>query len=1063
MLSGLFPWVSFSAVFTSQNIVDEEVYATEKHSTRSSELFNAEDISSSDMSEVLKLIGENDSEYYFSNKDGKYVATNSSYEYEVLIDDSGLNFIQGGASFFIRVPGESYANPEISKNKIKFERKDFSEWYINGPEGLEQGFTIYYDTDEDNPIYMPLEIDGVNAVSVDKDSKGIKIELKNGKIIHHADLFAYDKNQILLNAEFSIGMNGEVKIIVDDSGAEYPIIIDPYIEEAQVNASDGAAGDLFWTVDMSGDGDVMVVGAPKRDGDFGACSNSGGVYVFRRDGTSWTEEQIIEADDYGEDDQFGSGVAISGDGLRIAIAAPYDDDSESNSGSVYIYYYSGGIWATEGPSGGKIYASSTDSNSHIGIDGSLAFSYDGSRLAAGSPHMDVSTIGDAGAVSVFSRSGSTWTEEALIDAGIYNNRDNKYFGSSVDITNDGDRIIVGSPGNIDAEHYGWAFIFSRSGTAWTLEQYIPNPLPDGESDKFGQYVSLNQDGTLAAMSSSGAAVGGDNPGSIFVYSRSGTTWSLDQQVSKLNSSVGALYYGKISSDGTMIVGIGYESNYLSKVIYIFTKSTSTWYQSDSFVSRVGAGYDVSGKSGLSISSDNLRVSFGAATSTAATGTAAIYYRDPVITITFAGTGSGTVTDSLGILNCGSSCTATSTENSTSTLTALASTSSTFVSWSGDADCSDGDITMSEDVSCVANFAIKTYTVSTLASGSGSGTFISDAGGTSIIYPTTSSDTETVDFDSSLILTATAASGQVSVMDDDCATAGGVISKIGTETSICTVNLIRADFSVGVEFFTPASVGTGGDIPPPITPPGGGNTPSQNPTSTGTPIYASPTSTAPVGCVPLIHKYLRIDFKNDPSDVIKLQKFLTEDEKISTLAYSGIFDEPTRRAVIAFQEKYAKDILTPWAETKGTGFVYLTTLRKINANNCKMNPEEYMPLPELIMYGAGANKLGLSGAPTAAIQLQASSSAYLFTKNLSYGQIDPEVKLLQKYLNASGFMVSAEGYGSPGMETEEFGYATQSALIKFQEAHGTEILVPIGASRGTGIFGNLTRGFIMGIR
>jgi YVTN family beta-propeller protein len=85
--------------------------------------------------------------------------------------------------------------------------------------------------------------------------------------------------------------------------------------------------------------------------------------------------------------------------------------------------------------------------------------------------------------------------------------------------------------------------------------------------------------------------------------------------------------------------------------------------------------------------------------------------------------------------------------------------------------------------------------------------------------------------------------------------------------------------------------------------------------------------------------------------------------------------------------------------------------------------------------------------------------FVFTKTLKVGDTGGEVKELQKYLNAHGFIVAKKGAGSPGHETEKFGRATKSALIKFQEAHKKEILTPFKLKYGTGLFGPSTRAYI----
>jgi hypothetical protein len=75
----------------------------------------------------------------------------------------------------------------------------------------------------------------------------------------------------------------------------------------------------------------------------------------------------------------------------------------------------------------------------------------------------------------------------------------------------------------------------------------------------------------------------------------------------------------------------------------------------------------------------------------------------------------------------------------------------------------------------------------------------------------------------------------------------------------------------------------------------------------------------------------------------------------------------------------------------------------------------------------------------------------FTKNLSYGTTDPQVKLLQQYLNKHGFIVAKSGVGSAGKEANHFGLATKNALIKFQKAHSIK--------PATGSFGPLTREYV----
>jgi peptidoglycan hydrolase-like protein with peptidoglycan-binding domain len=77
--------------------------------------------------------------------------------------------------------------------------------------------------------------------------------------------------------------------------------------------------------------------------------------------------------------------------------------------------------------------------------------------------------------------------------------------------------------------------------------------------------------------------------------------------------------------------------------------------------------------------------------------------------------------------------------------------------------------------------------------------------------------------------------------------------------------------------------------------------------------------------------------------------------------------------------------------------------------------------------------------------------FVFARNLSAGVVNADVKELQKYLNAHGFVVSKAGAGSTGRETTKFGAATLAALIKFQQANQIK--------PAAGYFGPLTRAFV----
>jgi len=158
--------------------------------------------------------------------------------------------------------------------------------------------------------------------------------------------------------------------------------------------------------------------------------------------------------------------------------------------------------------------------------------------------------------------------------------------------------------------------------------------------------------------------------------------------------------------------------------------------------------------------------------------------------------------------------------------------------------------------------------------------------------------------------------------------------------------------------------------------------------------------------------------NSGNEVELLQTWLKQEPVVYPEGkVTGYFGELTQAAVIRFQEKYASEILAPQGFSKGTGIVDSYTRIKLNEIYGKSG---IMPtVPEI-------------------------------TTDLRYGDHGNEVKLLQAWL-AKDHEIYPEGNTSSW-----FGYATQRAVIRFQEKYASEILTPQGLSRGTGIVDALTR-------
>jgi hypothetical protein len=120
-----------------------------------------------------------------------------------------------------------------------------------------------------------------------------------------------------------------------------------WFQQEKVTSSDGEAFDRFgWSVSISSDGNTMVVGAPYKK--ISGKSNQGSAYVFIRDREKWIQQQKLTAPDGYDDNHFGWSVSISSDGNIIVIGAPLVDiGSRSDQGSSYVFLRSKEQWVQQ--------------------------------------------------------------------------------------------------------------------------------------------------------------------------------------------------------------------------------------------------------------------------------------------------------------------------------------------------------------------------------------------------------------------------------------------------------------------------------------------------------------------------------------------------------------------------------------------------------------------------------------------------------------------------------------------------------------------------------------------
>jgi hypothetical protein len=245
---------------------------------------------------------------------------------------------------------------------------------------------------------------------------------------------------------------------------------------------------------ISGDGSTLIVGAKAH------TDSTGTVYVFTRAGDRWLQQAQLKASNPDSNDQYGHIVAISGDGNTLAVSAPFEDSRAT------------------------------------GVDGDQTDN----------------SMPQAGAVYVFVRMGTAWSQQAYLKASNTGEaEDGDQFGFSLALSDDGltlaagaisedgaDNRINGNQADNTASNSGAVYVFTRAGNRWSQQAYIKPSSPGAAdaNDFFGYSVGLSADGNTLAVGSydesgSSNVINGpeDNnspgTGAVFVFTRNGSTWS----------------------------------------------------------------------------------------------------------------------------------------------------------------------------------------------------------------------------------------------------------------------------------------------------------------------------------------------------------------------------------------------------------------------------------------------------------------------------------------------------------------------------------------------------------
>lgn len=425
-----------------------------------------------------------------------------------------------------------------------------------------------------------------------------------------------------------------------------------------IKASNTGYQDAFgWSIALSGDGTTLAVGAVGEQSNASGINGDqtidqaygyGAVYVFTQTGGIWSQQAYVKASNPDAQDNFGYSIGLSDDGNLLLVGAPgessnatgvngnqLNDSGYYRSGAAYLFERTGTSWAQQ------TYFKASNTEASDGFGTKVSLSGDGATLAVsalGENSISTGINGDqtnndhtglvnrAGAVYVFGFDGVDWSQQAYVKAS--NTPYSAHFGQSLSLSDDGNTLAVGAiydysnaTGiNGDQENYsasksGAAYVFSRTGIAWSQQAYIKASNAQRE-DFFGHAIALSGDGTTLAVSANGersraTGINGDQYnddvyaygqayyskgyGAVYVFDFDGTNWAQQAYIKASNARRGDNFGWSVSLDysgDTLAVGAAGEDNSAkglngpqywghnpnSGAAYTFTRSGMDWTQ-----------------------------------------------------------------------------------------------------------------------------------------------------------------------------------------------------------------------------------------------------------------------------------------------------------------------------------------------------------------------------------------------------------------------------------------------------------------------------------------------------
>jgi hypothetical protein len=530
---------------------------------------------------VSRVLGHDDPAYWAAATARGLMAANPAQRLRAWFAGGGVLVRSGplavglglrSVGFGPRLAAVPTATPVAAGNLVSFRYGPVREWYANGPAGLEQGFTLTGPPPgrAGRPLVLAMTLSGNARAALLPGRAGVVFS-RPGSSLAYRGLVASDALGRHLPAW--LGLRGRQLLLhIQAAGARYPLTVDPVIEQAQLTASDGAAGDsLGLSVAISASGNTIVAAAGTAT--VNGNPSQGAVYVFTRPPGGWhdaTQAAKLTASDGAPFDFLGNngtegetGVAISANGNTVVAGA-----SGNAPGAVYVFTKPKTGWHDE-TQAAKLTGSDTGPDDNLGFSVGIS----GNVIVSGSPDATVNGNLGQGAVYMFTRPSGGWRDETQAAKLTASDGAEESFLGGV-LAMSGRTVVTGGATTVNGNFQGAVYVFTEPPGGWQNQTQTAKLTSSGElpSDLFASSAAIS--GSTVIVGATGV---NQDQGAAYIFARPNGGWRDATQTAELTASGGSFLFGySVAITGRTAIAGGGLPGAANGAIWIFAEPPGGW-------------------------------------------------------------------------------------------------------------------------------------------------------------------------------------------------------------------------------------------------------------------------------------------------------------------------------------------------------------------------------------------------------------------------------------------------------------------------------------------------------